>query len=297
MNRHAYMIIAHHQFQLLQMLCQLLDDERNDIYIMIDKKVKNFDESIIIKSVQHSKVFFTDRIKIQWGGKSIVNAEIMLLKAASKNKYSYYHLLSGADLPIKTADTIYNFFELNNGKEFIHFCNDGFIKKQSALRAGQYHFFQDKIGPNKHIFLYKLERISLFAQRKLNIDRLKKMPQICCGSQWFSITHEFARYVLEHEKDIDKMFNYTACADEMFMQTLLLHSPYLKNRYQTEDESSYISCMRYICWYENLHPYTWKSKDFDLLINSDFLFARKFDLNTDKDICKKIYEYLKFKMK
>ena len=187
MNRHAYMIIAHHQFQLLQMLCQLLDDERNDIYIMIDKKVKNFDESIIIKSVQHSKVFFTDRIKIQWGGKSIVNAEIMLLKAASKNKYSYYHLLSGADLPIKTADTIYNFFELNNGKEFIHFCNDGFIKKQSALRAGQYHFFQDKIGPNKHIFLYKLERISLFAQRKLNIDRLKKMPQICCEASGLAL--------------------------------------------------------------------------------------------------------------
>ena len=35
---HAYMIIAHNQFELLERLIAALDDERNDIYIHIDKK-------------------------------------------------------------------------------------------------------------------------------------------------------------------------------------------------------------------------------------------------------------------
>ena len=38
--KHAYMIIAHTNFQQLQTLIDLLDDERNDIYLHIDKKAK-----------------------------------------------------------------------------------------------------------------------------------------------------------------------------------------------------------------------------------------------------------------
>ena len=37
------MIIAHNEFELLEILVRLLDDPRNDIYIHIDAKVKNFD--------------------------------------------------------------------------------------------------------------------------------------------------------------------------------------------------------------------------------------------------------------
>lgn len=36
--RHAYCIIAHNQPRLLWRLLSLLDDERNDIYLHIDKK-------------------------------------------------------------------------------------------------------------------------------------------------------------------------------------------------------------------------------------------------------------------
>lgn len=32
MNKHAYLIIAHNDFYILEKLLMLLDDERNDIY-------------------------------------------------------------------------------------------------------------------------------------------------------------------------------------------------------------------------------------------------------------------------
>ena len=38
---HAYLIIAHHHFNQLKLLLTLLDDERNDLFVHIDEKVKN----------------------------------------------------------------------------------------------------------------------------------------------------------------------------------------------------------------------------------------------------------------
>ena len=38
MNKHAYMIMAHHRPDILQLLINSLDDERNDIIVHIDKK-------------------------------------------------------------------------------------------------------------------------------------------------------------------------------------------------------------------------------------------------------------------
>ena len=40
-KKHAYLIIAHNNWKQLSLLLSVLDDERNDIYIHIDKKSKN----------------------------------------------------------------------------------------------------------------------------------------------------------------------------------------------------------------------------------------------------------------
>ena len=43
MKKHAYLIMAHNQPQILKKLLTLLDHEQNDIYIHVDKKMKKFD--------------------------------------------------------------------------------------------------------------------------------------------------------------------------------------------------------------------------------------------------------------
>lgn len=48
--------------------------------------------------------------------------------------------------------------------------------------------------------------------------------------------------------------------------------------------------MRYIDWNRG-DPYVWRSCDFYKLINSEFLFARKFDSNIDADIIEKITQF------
>ena len=124
MQKHAYLIMSHNDFYILEKLLRLLDDRRNDIYVHIDKKVKNFDFKYFKKICKHSEVKFIKRIKVYWGGYSQVQCELNLLEEAIKNNYEYYHLLSGVDLPLKKQDNIHIFFKQNNGKEFIRFSQN-----------------------------------------------------------------------------------------------------------------------------------------------------------------------------
>ena len=47
---------------------------------------------------------------------------------------------------------------------------------------------------------------------------------------------------------------------------------------------------RYIDWKRG-NPYTFRKEDFNNLINSKALFARKFDLSVDKEIVDMIFNY------
>ena len=102
-KKHAYLILAHNNFYNLEKLLKLLDDKRNDIYIHIDKKVKNFPFNYFKQLCLTAKIYYTRRINVRWGHQSLVLAELTLFNAAyKKGPYHYYHLISGADLPLKT---------------------------------------------------------------------------------------------------------------------------------------------------------------------------------------------------
>ena len=77
--RHAFLIIAHNEFKILQRLVSMLDSEGNDIYIHFDKKVKQ------VPSIhtEKSAVFFPqERIDVRWGNVSQIKTELVLFKAA-----------------------------------------------------------------------------------------------------------------------------------------------------------------------------------------------------------------------
>ncbi|MGN0516678.1 beta-1,6-N-acetylglucosaminyltransferase [Eubacterium sp.] len=119
MNKHAYLIMAHNNWNILELLLKSLDNEKNDFYLHIDSKVNSFDENKIKNSVNKSKLYFIDRKDVKWADYSQIDVTLDLLYSAKSNdNYSYYHLLSGTDMPIKSAEYIYSFFE-NSKKEFV----------------------------------------------------------------------------------------------------------------------------------------------------------------------------------
>ena len=92
MNKHAYLIMAHGNFRILQALLTMLDDERNDIQVHIDKKVGVFIPTAFFECVKHAKLYFVKRINVSWGGYNQLRAELLLLKEAVKTEHAYYNL-------------------------------------------------------------------------------------------------------------------------------------------------------------------------------------------------------------
>lgn len=222
-KKQAYLIMAHNEFDILEKLITLLDDCRSDIYLHIDKKVKNVDYKKIKACVKESNLFFIDRINVQWGGDSQIKCELLLLSNAIKGNYEYYHLLSGVDLPLKTQDEINLFFDKNKGKEFMSFDINSIKNKSFYNRIDQYCFLQNIIGRNSK--LQKVQQIFLILQRKLGISRTKRSKiKFFKGANWFSISHEFAKYVLEQKDFIRKNFYCSCCTDEIFLQSIAVNS-------------------------------------------------------------------------
>ena len=292
MTKHVYLIKAHHQFKLLEKLIKLLDHPRNDIFIHISKNT-DFDRSRLEKCVAFSKLYFIAPVKEQWGGYSQIQSELALLRAAVPGRYIYYHLLSGADLPIKCQQEIHQFFEENNGKEFLQFSGESFCRK-SGHKYKYYRLFQEKIGRKQKGIYYTIEKLSLFLQRKSGVDRTEKNTIYQCGANWFSITHDLAQYILKNEKKIYKMFHATLCCDQFFIQTLVWNSRFRNNVFSIKDDV--FSCLRLIDWKRG-NPYVWRKCDYFELINAPHLFARKFDEEADAEIIEMIYNHIIDKQK
>lgn len=280
--KHAFCIIAHNEFELLKRLLCELDDARCDIFLHVDAKAEKINEQEFERLLKFSRLYFVERSKVTWGGYSMIDCELrMLKKAQACGDYGYYHILSGVDFPIKSKKYFYDFFEANNGKQFIHYCPDDY-NTNSIFRYKYYYFFQEKIGRSKNIYKI-LEKVMLLLQRPL-VDRRKQFPGIHYkgGAQWCSITNELVSYLLDREEKIQKMFRHTVCCDEFFIQTMVYNSPFYKNVYDAAPRNENEPSMRMIDW-ERGKPYTFQLEDYEELKNSECLFARKFSLRTKED--------------
>jgi len=297
--RHAFLIIAHNNFWQLKQLIRLLDSELHDIYVHIDKRCKNFDKDKFSNITSRSRLFIFQEHKVYWGGFSQVEVELFLLGKAYDNHYDYYHIISGADLPIKTNSYIDSFFEKNNGLEFIDFDDEKLnADPEISRRTRIYHLLQNlrRISPNKHLnnaFIF-CERVLLLIQIILRVDRTKKLDwTIKYGSQWVSITDGLVKEILSKKAKIRSVFKYTNCADELFIQTVAYNSDFRHKIYKGSTREV-MNNMRIVDWKrgKNGSPYTFREDDFSTLGNNDALFARKFSQEIDKSIIVKITDYL-----
>lgn len=294
MNRHAYLILAHCNPGQLKKLLSLLDDPRNDIFVHIDRKA-DFGPEALARCCSHSAVHSVEpRIAVHWGGVSIMRAELALLEAALPGHYAFYHLLSGMDLPIKTQDEIHAFFEEHPGKEFLNYWQ---FKPTTKNRFRYFTLFPEGAGS----FLPNLaNNIAKGLQMLLGI-RINRGIDFRFASQWFSITHACAEYVLSQKEWLEKVFRHTNTPDEVFLATVIWNSPF---RERLKDAGEHIqnqdihntANMRFIDWTRGesiRHPWVFREEDWDLLMREPHLWARKFDERVDSRIIDRLFRQLK----
>lgn len=268
--KHAYLIIAHNEPEVLRRLVKSVDDKRNDIYIHIDKKA-NFDGSNLI--VQKSNLYIYRKIDARWGDFSLVEVELYLMEQALiHGNYTYLHLLSGVDYPIKSQNYIHEYCQEHQGTEFIGFSQN-VDDRELKWRSQHYFLFSRDFRCTNP--LKKLIR-GMYARLQSLIGFHRSSLSVKKGCQWCSITSDFCRFVLSQKEMLYADFSHTYCPDELVLQTICWNSDFRNKLYSITDE--FKGCKRYIPWSNGvLRPFIFE--DFMKMKDCECWFARKCSTN------------------
>ncbi|MDY3035362.1 MAG: beta-1,6-N-acetylglucosaminyltransferase [Absicoccus sp.] len=284
MLKHAFIISAHKDEEQLKLLIRSL--QFGDVFIHIDKKNDLlYNELKSFYSQSNNIYFVSNRISVNWSGFSQVRATIELLKLVNSthNRYDYIHFISGQDLLLMKPNQL-NQYLIKNGldKQYVEVENIGSYK----WRLMTYSLFRE--NPKNRTIRYRILDNSLRLIQRPIIHRSNfKNYDLYKGSQWFSITNDCMKYILDTIENTDYVtkFKYTACPDEHFFQILLMNSKFKKNIMKYNG--------RYIV-FEGLQasPKLLINEDYDKFMNGNFMFARKFDLKKDSVVVKRVLSYL-----
>lgn len=278
-RKHAYLIMAHNEFGLLKRLLHALDDERNDIYLHIDKKTIGQLDFLPEAEVKKSRLVCVKSGKNSWGHLSLVKCEYRLLEAALPGKYLYYHLISGMDFPIKSQKSFHEFLDAS-GKDYVAYHTNGSYGDEFLYKIAYYYPFLRWVGkggmPGNSLKAKISRRLGdkqyafMIWQKEHGVDRLKrKNITYYKGNQWFSICHKTAQYVVSQKRKVLAEYRLTNGADEIFLPTLLLNSEYKDN---LENNS-----LRLIDWKRGT-PYEFREQDYAEIVASPAYFVRKVSL-------------------
>ena len=304
--KQAYLIIAHNKVEQLKFLLSLLDYEKHDIFILFDKKAKITEnqKNDLRQVVMKSSLFFTKEIPIYWGDYSLVEAEMELFGAAVKQEqYSMYHLLSGVDLPLDTAENIYNFFDSRKEYNFLTMVSDELYIRNKVYERVAFKTMFPHLTPrtvnNKflRLILKIYRKFEVEVQRIFKVDCFKKFNlELKYASNWCSLNKKAVDILLNEKKLIASIFKNTKVNDELFIPTILQKYQLLNTVYSIEPTNDkptdFQGNLRYINWWDG-SPYTWtdSSDDIDQLKRGKALghkFSRKFDLERYPNLKEKI---------
>lgn len=298
----AFLILTHNQIELVYRQIDALSHPDHHFFIHPDHKYKL---NIKDEYANKKQVYFTaNRIKVSWGGFSIVRATLNLIldALASGIKFDYFILMSDHCFPIKSSDYIRNFLNKNNGCSFIEIypLPDEKLKKRGLKELGLGKFYypvffdqlsfirKDTFSIGNKIYNPKklLFRIIRFFLGKMGYRR--KIPNDlhpCFGSQWWILHSNAVNYVIEYlaqNHQEQNFFNYTWAPDELIFQTILYNS--------LLDKDIKPLSLWYIDWNTNGPPKTLDIHDMDALLRSEALLARKFDINKSLNLIHRLEE-------
>ena len=312
--KQAYLIIAHNKIEQLKFLLLLLDYEKHDIFILFDKKAKITEKqkNDLRQIVTKSSLFFTKEIPIYWGDYSLVEAEMELFETANKQEqYSMYHLLSGVDLPLDTAENIYNFFNSRKEYNFLTMVSEELyirnkVYERVAFKTMFPHLTVRTINNNFLRSVLKIYRkFEVELQRSFKIDCFKKFNlELKYASNWCSLNKKAVDILLGEKKLIASIFKNTKVNDELFIPTILQKDQLLNTVYSIEPTNDkptdFQGNLRYINWWGG-SPHTWTSSSHDIEQlkygkKLGHLFSRKFDLEKYPEMTELIEKIIHMKV-
>ena len=282
--KHAFLVIAHSEVYILNILLNQLQHPDITIFVHCDYKSELAYE-IEKLTETYGGIYIKDRISVYWGTDSQIKCELKMFKTAFSGGYDYYHLVSGADLLVKPVSEFLSFIEKHSGQEFFSVDSDLDNMYNAYIKMNYHYFFLKKYKGKSLISRVsrKLSKLLVQIQRLIGFRRVKDGDiKLFKGHNWVSLTNHAVGYILSKEDWITKRFQRTFCPDEIYKQTILMNSHFADNRFVSDDlEQS--SNLRLIDWNRGT-PYLWRAVDKEQLLTTSNFIARKFSTNEDKSV-------------
>jgi hypothetical protein len=255
--RLAYLILAHRQPGHLGRLIHALNHEGSYFFIHIDAKadLRSFQAAV---PQFDNVVFISDRVRVEWGRFSVVQAALNLVQAAitSGHSFKYFTLLSGSDYPVKHKEAIKT--RLTDGDR-------QYMRIDRRLTDPE----------NTHGYLLK----------DLPSGRYFGDMVPYHGSMFWSLTADCMRFILDfinRNPGYVEIHSYMGIPDEVFFHSLVKHSPFADAITHDFSAGCYPNHTHhgnhFIDWggLRKRDYLTLDERDFEDLLASDALFARKF---------------------
>lgn len=284
----AYLVLAHRNPGQLARLCDRLTAQGDFVFVHIDRKMAlNPFQAALHPLITASQVqLLSSRKDCHWGGYGHVDASFAAIDAALQQPTHFSHLvlMTGQDYPIKPLSAIRRFFSDQAETSFLSWASGGTPRAAGRTANSEWVWDGDTRRMERHhlrlgrkIVAIPNDHFPWFPKKRLPRDLLPHQ-----GLAYWSLTPRAASYVrqtVRQRPDIERFFRTALIPDENIFQMILLSSV-LRTTLINDD-------LRFITW-EGFHPRTLGADALDALLDSEKLFARKFDVDVDSSVLDEI---------
>jgi hypothetical protein len=297
----AILLLCHKNAEQINMFLDTMKHPDIEFFIHIDKKA-----DITSQIIKRPDVYILPdnlRIDVQWGEFSQSQATLNLMRFAwQHSKVDYYWLCSGQDFPIHTPAYILDYIEKRKGNNFIQFwksAHNGISHETNLDKRNIIYYPHWMMGRSLKKRVVKRLYVCLTGGYNRTFTVWRRRDQFSTidsyfGPNWMCLTESFLSWVWDYLQEnpwYEKHLHHSTNPDECFFQTLLMLSPYRENKYDY---------LHYIDWSDREgkpqnSPNLLTINDYDKLMMSKYLMARKFDIKSDRAIIDKLRDSLKAK--
>jgi hypothetical protein len=229
---------------------------------------------------KYPNVFLDSKYKTPRCSFKMVEAILDVMNCCRGSDYDYFVNLTGQCYPIKPMSEIRDELERRSTAYMEYFklpSSDHWKNEKGGLRRIRYYYIAS--GDNRSW---------------IQIPRLNwELPcglQPYGGGYMYILPRRFIEHILDYvsnHPEIMSYYKYSWMSGEMFFQTIIMNSTL---RSDVIDDNRW-----YVRWGPTPghgHPLTLGKNDFNEVIRSDKLFARKFDITVDSDVLDLIDEVI-----
>jgi hypothetical protein len=286
-------VLAYHRPDQLAMMLATLRHPQVTIYLHIDSGVDISPFRRALAAARVGEVVWLRRHRSNWGSLGIVDAELEGIAQAMADRCSYVLVISGEDFPLRPVEEIVEFAETNRERSYVEtfalpYRSWPFDGRQRTdfytcrLLGALYTCVprgEDTKGMTapRRLLNWGLRARFMFARRRRFPPYLRPYG----GQQWLNLSPAASRYTIDfvsRHPDYRHYHRYTACPDELFVQSILLGSDFAGGHEIVNDD------LRFLIWTGGDHPKLLELEDLPAMVESSDLFARKVDGDADPQL-------------